>query len=104
MDEKERWRPEEWRTDIPTVGALSTAAKSIVYYNSGLRFCRLKIGDLNSERHWLNRVGPCRRQRDTITGIPASCPHTLFIGTRTMAELSKTLGPAQANEFPSYVG
>ena len=76
-DEKERLRVEEWRTDIPTIGAIYAMAYSIIYYYSGLGL-PFEIGNLDYKRHWLNRAWTLQEMKANcfgyIAGIPASCP------------------------------
>lgn len=75
--ENEHLRREEWRTDIPTIGAVYIGARIIVYYYSGLGL-PFEIGNLNSPTHWLNRAWTLQEtkaeRRGLIAGIPASCP------------------------------
>lgn len=57
--ETEDVRREEWKLDVPTIGDVyyrsqELGAKMMVYFNGlGRPF---EVGDLESERHWLNRV------------------------------------------------
>lgn len=54
-EEDETVRKREWKSDIPTIGAIYRAAKSVVYYYSGLgRPFRIK--NLRSKQHWLKRA------------------------------------------------
>jgi hypothetical protein len=52
--ENEKLRLEEWRLDVPTIGNVYRD-NIIVHYYSGLGR-PFQIGDLNSDRHWLNRA------------------------------------------------
>lgn len=72
--EKEAKRIEEWRLDVPTIGAIYRAArwflgpvKCVTYFDGlGRPF---KISDIHSPRHWLNRAWTLQEAyRDTIIG------------------------------------
>ncbi len=66
---KEDLRKEEWKVDVPTIGAVYHEAKTTVHYFSGLGR-PFRIGDLQSERHWLNRSWTLQELggRRTISG------------------------------------
>ncbi|KAH6915786.1 hypothetical protein BKA70DRAFT_470118 [Coprinopsis sp. MPI-PUGE-AT-0042] len=53
--ENEGTRLEEWKLDVPTIGNVYQQNQQIVHYFSGLGR-PLVVGDLDSDRHWLNRA------------------------------------------------
>ncbi|KAK0430298.1 hypothetical protein EV421DRAFT_2090951 [Armillaria borealis] len=57
---REDLRVEEWRLDVPTIGAVYQAAderdKVVIYLNGLGRPLRLKDGDLDSDRSWFRRA------------------------------------------------
>ncbi|KAH6891780.1 hypothetical protein BKA70DRAFT_1408490 [Coprinopsis sp. MPI-PUGE-AT-0042] len=53
--EGEKYRKDEWALDVPTIGALYEDSFNVVHYFSGLGK-PFVLGDLNSDRHWLNRA------------------------------------------------
>ncbi|KAI0070431.1 hypothetical protein K474DRAFT_1653820 [Panus rudis PR-1116 ss-1] len=54
---REALRLEEWKLDVPTIGNVYHQNQMIVHYYSGLgRPFRIRPGDLDSERHWINRA------------------------------------------------
>ncbi|KAK0458742.1 uncharacterized protein EV420DRAFT_1333889 [Desarmillaria tabescens] len=54
--QQEDMRAEEWKLDVPTIGAVYHKAK-VVWYLSGLgRPLSLKDGDLDSDRYWFRRA------------------------------------------------
>ncbi|KAJ3555367.1 hypothetical protein NM688_g2616 [Phlebia brevispora] len=52
---QEALRREEWKLDVPTIGAIYQTGRNIVTYFSGLGR-PFHLGDLDCERHWLNRA------------------------------------------------
>lgn len=55
---REALRAEEWAVDVPTIGgmyALNALNGMVLTYSSGLGRA-FRVGDLGSERHWLNRA------------------------------------------------
>ncbi|PBK94080.1 hypothetical protein ARMGADRAFT_1079553 [Armillaria gallica] len=53
----EHLRLEEWKIDVPTIGAMYRKAWKVVYYFSGLgRPLSFKPGDFESDRCWFNRA------------------------------------------------
>ncbi|KAH6915802.1 hypothetical protein BKA70DRAFT_1179006 [Coprinopsis sp. MPI-PUGE-AT-0042] len=55
LAENEGIRLEEWKLDVPTIGNVYQQNQQIVHYFSGLGR-PLAVGDLDSDRHWLNRA------------------------------------------------
>ncbi|KAK0495069.1 hypothetical protein EDD18DRAFT_1355074 [Armillaria luteobubalina] len=54
---REDLRAEEWKADVPTIGAVYKRAKKVVCYISGLgRPLSLKHGDFESDRCWFRRA------------------------------------------------
>lgn len=53
--EKEDLRKEEWKVDVPTIGAIYNGNGFTICYFSGLGQ-PFEVGDLVSDRHWFNRV------------------------------------------------
>ncbi|KAH6915801.1 hypothetical protein BKA70DRAFT_1418720 [Coprinopsis sp. MPI-PUGE-AT-0042] len=53
--EKEGIRLEEWKLDVPTIGNVYQQNQPVVHYFSGLGR-PFVVGDLDSDRHWLNRA------------------------------------------------
>ncbi|KAK0226542.1 hypothetical protein IW262DRAFT_1294719 [Armillaria fumosa] len=54
---REDLRAEEWKVDVPTIGAVYERAKKVVCYFSGLgRPLSLKPGDFESDRCWFRRA------------------------------------------------
>ncbi|KAH6913590.1 hypothetical protein BKA70DRAFT_725922 [Coprinopsis sp. MPI-PUGE-AT-0042] len=53
--EREGIRLEEWKLDVPTIGSIYQQNQLLVYYLSGLGR-PFVLGDLDNERHWLNRA------------------------------------------------
>ncbi|KAH6915777.1 hypothetical protein BKA70DRAFT_1178971 [Coprinopsis sp. MPI-PUGE-AT-0042] len=51
----EALRQEEWKMDVPTIGRVYEETHHVVHYFSGLGR-PFAIGDLTSDRHWLNRA------------------------------------------------
>lgn len=76
-EEKEELRFEEWKLDVPTIGATYQLAMRVVYYFSGLGRA-FQVGDLQSPRHWVNRAWTLQEtlddQRGIIAGITPSSP------------------------------
>ncbi|KAJ3555364.1 hypothetical protein NM688_g2615 [Phlebia brevispora] len=59
-------RKEEWKLDVPTIGAIYQTGQNIVTYFSGLGR-PFHLGDLDCERHWLNRAWTVQEaERSTI--------------------------------------
>ncbi|KAK0458772.1 uncharacterized protein EV420DRAFT_1308276 [Desarmillaria tabescens] len=55
--QQEDMRVEEWKLDVPTIGAVYDASWDVVIYLSGLgRPLTLKEGDLDSDRCWFRRA------------------------------------------------
>ncbi|KAJ3555297.1 hypothetical protein NM688_g2654 [Phlebia brevispora] len=53
--ENEELRKKEWELDVPTIGSIYRYNYNIITYFSGLGR-PFEIGDITSERHWLNRA------------------------------------------------
>ncbi|KAH6903178.1 hypothetical protein BKA70DRAFT_602836 [Coprinopsis sp. MPI-PUGE-AT-0042] len=53
--EGEEHRKDEWALDVPTIGKVYEESHNIIQYFSGLGR-PFVFGDLNSDRHWLNRA------------------------------------------------
>ncbi|KAF9029053.1 hypothetical protein BDZ89DRAFT_740080 [Hymenopellis radicata] len=51
----EELRREEWQVDVPTIGNVYRDGEKVVHYCSGLGR-PFRIGNLDSDRHWLNRA------------------------------------------------
>ncbi|SJL02844.1 uncharacterized protein ARMOST_06182 [Armillaria ostoyae] len=50
-------RAEEWRLDVPTIGAVYRFSGAVVWYLSGLgRPLSVKVGDLDSDQCWFRRA------------------------------------------------
>lgn len=75
--EREPVRKEEWKLDVPTIGFTYAAARSVVYYYSGLGL-PFQISNLQSPTHWLNRAWTLQELRDDsfcfIAGISRVSP------------------------------
>ncbi len=67
---REDLRAEEWKVDVPTIGAVYERAKKVVCYISGLgRPLSLKPGDFESDRCWFRRAWTLQEIRqDPIIG------------------------------------
>ncbi|KAK0433497.1 hypothetical protein EV421DRAFT_2088582 [Armillaria borealis] len=68
---EEDLRIEEWKVDVPTIGAVYQNGGDVVCYLSGLgRPLRLKEGDLESDRCWFRRAWTLQEygSRRTIAG------------------------------------
>ncbi|SJK98158.1 uncharacterized protein ARMOST_01419 [Armillaria ostoyae] len=67
---REDLRVEEWKVDVPTIGAVYEMAEKVVCYVSGLgRPLSLKPGDLESDRCWFRRAWTLQEiSRDPIIG------------------------------------
>lgn len=75
-EEDEPTRKEEWKLDIPTIGASYEAVDDVVYYYSGLGR-PFQIGDLASRRHWLNRAWTLQeRKPDAQSFVAGICPRS----------------------------
>jgi hypothetical protein len=74
-EEKEILRLEEWSLDVPTIGNVYHQNQVIYHYYSGLGR-PFRIGDLKSERHWLNRAWTLQEisVNSIIAGIAAYSP------------------------------
>ncbi|EJD50333.1 hypothetical protein AURDEDRAFT_150132 [Auricularia subglabra TFB-10046 SS5] len=55
LPENEAIRHEEWKIDVPTIGAVYHGTTMVVHYYSGLGR-PFKVGNLDDERHWINRA------------------------------------------------
>jgi hypothetical protein len=70
--ECEAARIQEWRLDVPTVGEIYKKAHHVYYYMNGLGLPFL-LGDLDNDRHWINRVWTLQetapQYKRTICGI-----------------------------------
>ncbi|EJD37187.1 hypothetical protein AURDEDRAFT_73485, partial [Auricularia subglabra TFB-10046 SS5] len=53
--DNEAIRREEWKIDVPTIGAIYHGTAMVVHYYSGLGR-PFTVGDLTDERHWVNRA------------------------------------------------
>ncbi|KAK0211926.1 hypothetical protein IW262DRAFT_341734 [Armillaria fumosa] len=53
---REDLRMEEWKLDVPTIGAVYQNRKVVIYLNGLGRPLRLKDGDLDSDRSWFRRA------------------------------------------------
>ncbi|KAK0493593.1 hypothetical protein EDD18DRAFT_1405430 [Armillaria luteobubalina] len=53
---REDLRMEEWRLDVPTIGAVYQNRKVLIYLNGLGRPLRLKDGDLDSDRSWFRHA------------------------------------------------
>ncbi|EJD33852.1 hypothetical protein AURDEDRAFT_131476 [Auricularia subglabra TFB-10046 SS5] len=73
--DKESQRLDEWKVDVPTIGAVYHGTAQIVYYYSGLGR-PFEVGDLSSERHWINRAWTLQEisSNTIIAGRAASSP------------------------------
>jgi len=76
--ENEALRLYEWELDVPTIGSIYSPLEfttTIVYYYSGLGR-PFHIGDLASERHWLNRAWTLQETTPNcvIAGLTADSP------------------------------
>lgn len=80
---KEDIRKEEWKLDIPTIGAVYYAVPTVVYYYSGLGL-PFKIGDLKSQQHWPNRTWTVQELKDNdacvVAGISAESLDVFRLG------------------------
>ncbi|KAG8870164.1 hypothetical protein FRB98_001803 [Tulasnella sp. 332] len=80
-DSQEPVRKQEWRLDIPTIGAIYRSAHSMVFYYSGLGR-PFQIGNLESERHWVNRAWTLqeisRNERSVVAGMSRSSPRVEY--------------------------
>lgn len=76
-EEREKARKEEWKIDVPTIGAVYYHAAKVVVYYSGLGIPFEEVGDLGSERHWLNRAWTLQETLPNriVGGLAASSPH-----------------------------
>lgn len=76
-EEDESKRKEEWKLDIPTIGAIYLQAPTAVCYYSGLGL-PFRTDNLDSPRHWLNRAWTLQETKpvgDTvIAGISVTSP------------------------------
>ena len=68
-------RKEEWKVDVPTIGNVYRDAERVVHYYSGLGR-PFEIGDLRSERHWLNRAWTLQEisPHSIVAGITSKSP------------------------------
>ncbi|KAK0234905.1 hypothetical protein EDD85DRAFT_887280 [Armillaria nabsnona] len=75
--QREDLRVEEWKLDVPTIGAVYYRSHNVVCYLSGLgRPLTLKEGDLESEQCWFRRAWTLQevRNRRVIAGDTAYGP------------------------------
>lgn len=71
----EELRQKEWRLDVPTIGNIYQQGKKVVHYYSGLGR-PFRIGNLESDRHWLNRAWTLQEihPKSIIAGITDDSP------------------------------
>ncbi|KAG8883456.1 hypothetical protein FRB97_006584 [Tulasnella sp. 331] len=83
VPEKEKLRLDEWKLDVPTIGALYPGALRVVYYYSGLGR-PFEIGDPTSPRHWQNRAWTLQETTPNriVAGISSRSPSMPGIDTR----------------------
>lgn len=79
-EDKEPLRLEEWKLDVPTIGNVYHQNQVIVHYYSGLGR-PFHIGDLTSDRHWLNRAWTLQEisPNSIIAGIAGDSPVNLAV-------------------------
>ncbi|KAJ3551903.1 hypothetical protein NM688_g4441 [Phlebia brevispora] len=78
--EKEDVRVEEWKMDVPTIGSIYWTNVNVVTYLSGLGR-PFEIGDIASERHWLNRAWTLQEAAELtlIGGMTSHSPFPILI-------------------------
>ncbi|KAJ3555750.1 hypothetical protein NM688_g2401 [Phlebia brevispora] len=75
LRQEDEWKPEmeavrveEWKLDVPTIGNIYGSHGTVVTYFEGLGR-PFHIGDIDGERHWINRAWTFQEARgDTIIG------------------------------------
>jgi hypothetical protein len=73
--DKEELRLAEWGLDVPTIGNVYHQNQMIFHYYSGLGR-PFRIGDLSSDRHWLNRAWTLQEisSNSTVAGVAGDSP------------------------------
>lgn len=87
-------REEEWKLDVPTIGAVYRQARSVVYYYSGLGL-PFQISDLTYHRHWFNRAWTLQETKDDnksfVAGISAASPQMPWSGDTSDAPVDESV-------------
>ncbi len=91
--EREDLRAEEWKVDVPTIGAhYSIPGWDVVYYLSGLgRPLSLKPGNLEDERNWFNRAWTLQETASACSIIAGSTDVDLITDNDIKANFKEKL-------------
>ncbi|KAK0488099.1 hypothetical protein EDD18DRAFT_1466534 [Armillaria luteobubalina] len=103
---REDLRVEEWRLDVPTIGAVYRNAKVLIYLNGLGRPLRLRDGDLDSDRSWFRRAWTLQEigSLHIIAGDTPDGPmHTQWIDGRDCEAVLLTRFHRQLNSLKSIV-
>jgi hypothetical protein len=83
--QEEATRRMEWELDVPTIGGIFKRAARVLYYYSGLGQ-PFRLGDLDSDRHWINRAWTVQEatseDKQITCGIVADSPTLGQLGSR----------------------
>ncbi|PBK70018.1 hypothetical protein ARMSODRAFT_974520 [Armillaria solidipes] len=105
---REDLREEEWKLDVPTIGAVYGGNKVVIYLNGLGRPLALKEGDLENDRSWFRRAWTLQEvgKRRFIAGdMPDGPLHTRPIepGVKQSCGQSCGIGITSAvHEIPAY--